>query len=224
MLELQVVTKYKNTIENKKTDAVSTKEKENAWNALATDFNSHANLARRDWKTLQLCYKNVKRRTKKSAADDKVSIHKTGGGPFVQPTVDEAGRKLVAALKPQLLPLACESNCDANFHQEVIFDVRECDVEDPALAMETAVNESQSQSVAFAEEIAVSGVSYNMEQVPDTDVSPGPTSRTSPPKKRRAEAEGSLRDNFYKRRLECLEAEHAKKNGKSQTRPGNSKI
>ncbi|XP_067001385.2 uncharacterized protein [Anabrus simplex] len=158
---------------------------------------------------LQLCYKHVKQRTKKSAADDKVNIHKTGGSSSLQPTVDETGRKLVAALKPQFLPLACESDCDVNFYQEVIFDVRECDVEDPALTMETAVNESQSQSLAFVAEIAVSGVSCNMEQVPDTDVSPGPSKRISPPKKRRAEAEGSLRDNFYKKKLECLEAEHA---------------
>lgn len=49
-----------------------------------------------------------------------IQLHKTGGGSFEKPTVDETGLKLIATLQTQFLPLANPFDDDVDFHPEVI--------------------------------------------------------------------------------------------------------
>lgn len=61
-----ILSNYKGIIESKKTDAATSADKENAWREVASEFNSR-NLSRssRHWKSLKLCYENIKKGRKK---------------------------------------------------------------------------------------------------------------------------------------------------------------
>lgn len=73
-LLLNIVEGYMNIIENKKTDAVWSKEKEKAWADIAVDFNRCSSEGERTATQLKTAYENYKRRIKKAAADDKVRM------------------------------------------------------------------------------------------------------------------------------------------------------
>ena len=69
-----ILVKYKEVIENKRTDLVTSKSREKAWKEIECDFNSRNTEHFRDWKSLKLCYENIKKKTKKSLANEKVSF------------------------------------------------------------------------------------------------------------------------------------------------------
>ena len=71
-LLLNIVEGYNKIIENKKTDAVWSREKENAWREVAADFNRSSENGRTP-QQLKTAYVNYKRRAKRAAADDKVN-------------------------------------------------------------------------------------------------------------------------------------------------------
>src|SRR5277367_1512345 len=79
---VDLVSTRKAVIENKQTDGVTVREKEAAWQSLASEFNAYSNVTKRSWNQLKLCYENLKKRTKKNVASDKVQTSKTGGGTF----------------------------------------------------------------------------------------------------------------------------------------------
>lgn len=61
----ELVTKHRSIIENKKTDAVTNKEKEAAWEKIARMFNASSGVASRNAKTLKLKYESLKKEAKK---------------------------------------------------------------------------------------------------------------------------------------------------------------
>ena len=65
----------------KKTDSKTTAEKNKAWNDLCTQFNAAAFYMKRESKTLQNAWKNVKARAKADSAFVIRERIKTGGGP-----------------------------------------------------------------------------------------------------------------------------------------------
>lgn len=67
-LLVELVISNKNVLENKKTDAVMWKEKEDCWRELALKFNSQALLVPRTVPQLQLKYKNIKKLVRKKSA------------------------------------------------------------------------------------------------------------------------------------------------------------
>ncbi|KAJ8950543.1 hypothetical protein NQ314_007852 [Rhamnusium bicolor] len=76
---LQLVQKYKNIIENKKTDASSNAEKESIWRKIYAEFNSVApNNIERDVTSLKKAYLNMKKTVRKEIAEERLSILKTG--------------------------------------------------------------------------------------------------------------------------------------------------
>ena len=77
---IDVVYSHKNVIENKRTDAVTTREKE-AWMQITNEYNSCVTV-KRDCEQLKMCYENLKKKTKKDAAHDRAEARKTGGGIF----------------------------------------------------------------------------------------------------------------------------------------------
>lgn len=80
-LLINLVKKYQDKIENKKTDTTTNKIKQDAWVMLAADFNSQCGETPRDMKTLRNKYENLKKRCKQRHADNKKYAKGTGGGP-----------------------------------------------------------------------------------------------------------------------------------------------
>ena len=83
-LLITLVEKYKSTVECKKTDAKSAKEKFQAWTELCEEFNSTSTYAKREAKQLQSFWKNIKTRAKADAVFVRRETQATGGGPPVK--------------------------------------------------------------------------------------------------------------------------------------------
>lgn len=76
-LLVELVTKYKEVIENKRTDAVSQKQKKRAYQMLSNEYNSQSTRPRTA-ASLKVCWENIKKRSRKAQAKEKASIFKTG--------------------------------------------------------------------------------------------------------------------------------------------------
>ncbi|XP_047543106.1 uncharacterized protein LOC125075409 [Vanessa atalanta] len=77
---VHLVTKYKDLIENKKTDAVTTAIKNEGWKKLAEEFNCLSSFYVRNVEQLKTCWDNIKRTTRKDKAATKKNNLLTGGG------------------------------------------------------------------------------------------------------------------------------------------------
>ncbi|PZC78030.1 hypothetical protein B5X24_HaOG202702 [Helicoverpa armigera] len=93
----ELVTKYKYIIENKKTDAVTNKDKEAAWGRIASSFNATTSgTTTRSSKTLKLKYEGIKKATKKKMSCRRQELYRTGGGPSNAPDFDDVEEKVLA--------------------------------------------------------------------------------------------------------------------------------
>lgn len=72
---ISIVLEYKNILENKKTDAVSSQQKHQTWETVAHQFNSISKTATRTGMQLKLLYEGMKEKAKQHKADDKVRKH-----------------------------------------------------------------------------------------------------------------------------------------------------
>ncbi|KAL1492332.1 hypothetical protein ABEB36_010593 [Hypothenemus hampei] len=102
---LDEVFKYKNVIENKKTNNVSTSDKNEAWNKILIGFNSN-NLHPRTLDQIKSKYDNLKTKARKWVADKKIDLKGTGGGPganVVSDPVIEAVLNIRKSINEQLL-------------------------------------------------------------------------------------------------------------------------
>lgn len=91
---VSLVESQKLTIENKKSDAVTWIEKEEAWIAIEKEFNSCNGGVFRDAKHLKSKYDALKRDTRKKAALIRAEHYKTGGGSSSAPILTSAEEKL----------------------------------------------------------------------------------------------------------------------------------
>jgi len=75
MLLLELVEGSKEIIENKCTNAVTTRQKEEAWERVGLQFNALTTdgIQRTD-DQLKNCYQNIKKSTKKKISQDKVNL------------------------------------------------------------------------------------------------------------------------------------------------------
>lgn len=79
---LNIIKNYRGILECKKTDSVTWKDKENAWNKVEAEFNSLAPGGTiRSKESLRKFYENKKKQTRKLAALEKLNLTQTGGGP-----------------------------------------------------------------------------------------------------------------------------------------------
>lgn len=78
---LSLVKKYKDILENKKTDSKINKNKLECWKQIEIEFNNDSGQIFRDTLILRKKYDNLKKRTKKKFADEKCYALGTGGGP-----------------------------------------------------------------------------------------------------------------------------------------------
>lgn len=107
------VERHKGVLENKRTDLVTVKEKEDCWKVLAIEFNNEFPSRKRTGAQLKQCWKNIKSVTKKEAASVRRSRFLTGGGPPTSPLNDLDGRVL-AIVPEQIHPLSNNVDCDAD--------------------------------------------------------------------------------------------------------------
>lgn len=114
---LDLATKYKDVLENNKTDGASVQEKKNTWVKLTNEFNSHANVNKRGVENLKTGLDNIKKNSKKNISGDKVRTFKTGGGssPSRISTIDE---KVIALIGPRIIPLQNKYDSDADYNHE----------------------------------------------------------------------------------------------------------
>ncbi|KAI4468172.1 apontic [Holotrichia oblita] len=77
---INIIAKYKNIIENKKTDATTWKEKENTWKKITSEFNSQCCGNYRSTESLKKYYENQKKMLRKNVVENKKKMQQTGGG------------------------------------------------------------------------------------------------------------------------------------------------
>ncbi|XP_075550326.1 myb/SANT-like DNA-binding domain-containing protein 3 [Dermacentor variabilis] len=96
----ELLQRYSNVIESKKTDAVSLNAKAKAWERLCTEYNSMPHVRRREVKQLKKLWDNLKQKLKKAKAQQIRDVMATGGGPPPEPLDDRLTR--VEALVPHV--------------------------------------------------------------------------------------------------------------------------
>ncbi|XP_068083010.1 myb/SANT-like DNA-binding domain-containing protein 3 [Anabrus simplex] len=193
-----VLSRYKNIIENKRTDMVTSKLKEKAWKEIETEFNSSSMGVQRDWKSLRLCYENIKKRTKKSLANEKTELHKTGGGSAVISTLSSTEEKLIGALQQQFLPLSNPFDDDHNFHAAVDDSGRQ----QPEVLVEVLEDVEVDEEAVIKEIPVVNSALPPKESVARHEASSSASGR------KRGDSLYQLKQEFYAKRLKCLEREH----------------
>ncbi|KAJ8947509.1 hypothetical protein NQ314_008587 [Rhamnusium bicolor] len=103
---INIVLKYSHVIENKETDAVTWKQKNEIWETVAAEFNALSGCTYRTGKVLRLEYDIMKRNLKKKTTKNKQELFKTGGDTVkVEPLTDYEEKLLqVLTLSVEGLP------------------------------------------------------------------------------------------------------------------------
>lgn len=76
-----LVTRHRSVIENRKTDNVSKRAKDSAWEKVTEEFNSQPGIRRVTVMQLRKLWDNEKSRWKKKQSEEKRNLYATGGGP-----------------------------------------------------------------------------------------------------------------------------------------------
>ncbi|XP_064625947.1 myb/SANT-like DNA-binding domain-containing protein 3 [Lineus longissimus] len=116
-LLIELVDKYKETLESKKNDYKCIKAKSEAWTKVADNFNSQNGVVKRDVKQLKKCWDNIKSSAKKVLGKDARETKLTGGGK--KDTVPNEEAQAIAAIIPaQIQSLENEFDDDGDNHTE----------------------------------------------------------------------------------------------------------
>ncbi|KAL1490657.1 hypothetical protein ABEB36_013316 [Hypothenemus hampei] len=102
-----------NIIENKQSDAVTWKEKNKAWDSIATKFNALSGQINRTAKELKLKYDCIKKNIKKKQARNKFERFKTGGGEASIEELTNYEEKVLSYIALGVDGLPSENDCDA---------------------------------------------------------------------------------------------------------------
>ncbi|KAJ8913083.1 hypothetical protein NQ315_006584 [Exocentrus adspersus] len=115
-----LVMKYKNVVENKKTDQVSVGEKVAAWQKITAEFNAVApNLCTRSTESLKKFYDNKKKEVRKRVAEEKKEIYATGGGTKKDVPIDSSQDLLLSIINTKtVFGLYNPSDSDNNIHKQ----------------------------------------------------------------------------------------------------------
>ncbi|CAH1111700.1 unnamed protein product [Psylliodes chrysocephalus] len=81
-LLISIVAKYKNVLENKRTDAVMIYDKDAAWDKVSREFNAIIpSCTKRSVESLRKFYENKKKDMRKRTANERMELMRTEGGP-----------------------------------------------------------------------------------------------------------------------------------------------
>uniref|UniRef100_A0A1Y1KC08 Regulatory protein zeste n=1 Tax=Photinus pyralis TaxID=7054 RepID=A0A1Y1KC08_PHOPY len=150
---LQLVKKFRATIECKKTDVLNNRIKDAAWNQLAEEFNAAGGQGR-DAKTLRSKYENIKKVSKKKFANEKRYLNATGEGPakkIITTDVDEQVK--------ELLGTGMESMVDDDCEESDIVDIEELEL----LSNATVLMEKNTPAAPKADDVIVVCDTQNLE-------------------------------------------------------------
>ncbi|XP_071578866.1 myb/SANT-like DNA-binding domain-containing protein 3, partial [Temnothorax nylanderi] len=124
---LQILNNYKNIIENKKSDSVTLKDKEIAWNEICNNYNTSTLISQeRNVAQLKKLWTNLKQAQREALTKEKQSHFATGGGP---PQIKIDIDPDVANIAPHLMktaPVSFTSNMSdtqINEKREIVFDL-----------------------------------------------------------------------------------------------------
>ncbi|XP_017465955.1 PREDICTED: uncharacterized protein LOC108358938 [Rhagoletis zephyria] len=95
-LLLSLVEQHATILENKRTDAVSWEAQKKAWEQIDSAFEAQMGI-RRGPKNLREKYDNMKRNTRKSLAEERREIYRTGGGQY-KPCTDPNTERIAPLL------------------------------------------------------------------------------------------------------------------------------
>ncbi|KAI5750621.1 hypothetical protein M8J76_017148 [Diaphorina citri] len=108
---LGLIREYYNIVENKKTDKISSKLKEDTWEEIARRHNASGTAASiRETKQLRTFYDNWRRRVRKTF--EEASLQQTEGGPRTIPTLDDTDFKFLNIIQNGMTPV--ENPFDSN--------------------------------------------------------------------------------------------------------------
>ncbi|KAJ9577674.1 hypothetical protein L9F63_005754 [Diploptera punctata] len=83
---IQLVNKYRQTVENKQINVVSIRQKTEGWELISREFSSMPNVSQRSGNQLRKCWSNMKQRSKKEKIKTWKHARSTrGGGPSSPP-------------------------------------------------------------------------------------------------------------------------------------------
>lgn len=110
---IELVDKYKDIIECKKTDTEVNRKKIAIWKSIEKEFNSLSGQTFRDAKALRNKYENLKKRAKKKAADNKAQKMGTGGGPSQETDLSDIDNTIISILGVRAEGLPSEFGIDS---------------------------------------------------------------------------------------------------------------
>ncbi|EFN89383.1 UPF0439 protein C9orf30-like protein, partial [Harpegnathos saltator] len=73
---IDLVFRYKNIIENKRSDGITSKDKDQTWKIIEQLFNSMCSIEFRSSEVLKSCWDNLKQKTRKFFADEMMQLYK----------------------------------------------------------------------------------------------------------------------------------------------------
>lgn len=101
VLLLNLVSDYKDVIENKKTNSQTWRQKDDAWQKMTNLFNSQTpENYQRSKDSLRKYYDNIKKSLRKDIAEEKKEVQKTGGGGY-QVFVDPINELALGIVNPK---------------------------------------------------------------------------------------------------------------------------
>ncbi|XP_072397504.1 uncharacterized protein [Diabrotica undecimpunctata] len=112
-LLVHLVQVNKHIIENKTTNAVSNREKDEAWNHITMQFNEKLRNVHRDESSLRKQWSNIKQDLRKKAAESRRQLYQTGGGPPAPETKDMDETIILEVVNTKTISgLDNENDCD----------------------------------------------------------------------------------------------------------------
>lgn len=140
---LELTVKYRSLVENKRTDATSSKEKLRGWRLIEEEFNSLGDTTYRSWQNLKKSWENVKHSARKASSLSRSHCFATGGGG-PRREVGDAFLDKVDTLMPHInLRLSSEFDSDGFVSQR---EDGQCDTVDTSL---TIIQDGESSELTF---------------------------------------------------------------------------
>lgn len=113
-LLINLVCKYKDIIECKKTDASTWKMKEESWTKITSEFNSLTNGPPRVSKGIKMKYETFKKELRKKISKHKEQLYRTGGGSCESIVLSPNEEKIYTLINLSIegLPSQFDSDCE----------------------------------------------------------------------------------------------------------------
>ncbi|XP_047511625.1 uncharacterized protein LOC125054019 [Pieris napi] len=112
MLLVDLITDHFKIVENKRTDAVTMKEKNAEWIKISNEFNSQTSFSHRTAENLKAQWESLKKFTKKESAAARQYMIQTGGGPAKPKSDDPLFTRILGLISTVAVGLENPYDCD----------------------------------------------------------------------------------------------------------------